>query len=75
VEVDMNLQKLFSLDVIDTNGYKAGKIVDMNVDVMSGRIQNVIVKTGFMTKKTIGLDKIKNIGDTVILNIKKEELK
>ena len=49
----MNVKKLFSKDVIDTEGNKVGKITDMDIDMERGVINYVVVSTGFLKKSEI----------------------
>ena len=70
----MLVKDVFSRDVIDEMGMKVGKISDMEVDMTKGTIQHVVISMGLFKKKEMKLDKIKNIGDTIILNIKKDNL-
>ncbi len=70
----MNVKKLFSKDVIDTEGNKVGKITDMDIDMERGVINYVVVSTGFLKKSEMQIDKIKSIGDTILLKIGKDEL-
>lgn len=70
----MNVKKLFSKDVIDTEGNKVGKITDVDIDMARGVINYLIVSTGFLKKSEMQIDKIKSIGDTILLKIGKDEL-
>lgn len=70
----MNVKKLFSKDVIDTEGNKVGKITDVDIDMERGVINYLIVSTGFLKKSEVQIDKIKSIGDTILLKIGKDEL-
>lgn len=70
----MNVKNLFKKDVIDVDGNKVGKISDMDVEMEKGVINYLILSTGFMKKSEIKINKIKSIGDTILLNIHKDEL-
>jgi sporulation protein YlmC with PRC-barrel domain len=70
----MLVKKIFSKEIIDSQGDRVGKIVDMDVDMSKGTINHVILSTGVFAKREMKLDKIKNIGDTIILNVKKDEI-
>ena len=70
----MNAKKLFSKDVIDTDGNKVGKITDIDLDMERGGINYFIVSTGFLKKGELKIDQIKSIGDTILLKIPKAEL-
>ena len=70
----MLVKKIFTKEIIDSQGDKVGKITDMDVDMSAGTINHVIISTGVFQKREMKLDKIKNIGDTIILNVKKDEI-
>ena len=70
----MLVKKLFTKEIIDSQGDKVGKIADMDVDMSNGTVNFVILATGVFAKREMKLDKIKTIGDTIILNVKKEEI-
>jgi len=70
----MLVKNLFSREVIDDRGDKVGKVTDMDVDMKAGVINYIVISTGFMNKRDVRLDKIKSVGDTVILNVKKDAL-
>ena len=70
----MNSKALNGKEVLDMEGYTVGKIDDIDLDVARGTINHFIMKSGFNTKHTLTLDKIKSIGDKVILNIRKVDL-
>ena len=70
----MNAKKLFGKEVIDAQGNKIGKVDDIEVDMVKGVVNYLMIKVGLTLKYEIKLDKITTIGDKVILNIKKNEL-
>jgi sporulation protein YlmC with PRC-barrel domain len=70
----MLVKKIFTKEIIDSQGDKVGKITDMDVDMSAGTINHVIISTGVFQKREMKLDKIKNIGDTIILKVKKDEI-
>lgn len=70
----MLVKKLFAKEVIDAQGDKVGNIVDMDVDVINGTINYVVISTGFFKKQELKVDKIKNVGDTIILKVNKNEI-
>ena len=70
----MNARKLFNKEVIDSQGNKIGRVDDIDVDMVSGVTNHVIVSAGLMKKYEIKLDKIMTIGDKVILKIQRDEL-
>jgi sporulation protein YlmC with PRC-barrel domain len=70
----MNARKLFNKEVIDAQGNNIGKVADINVDMVNGVINHIIVAAGLIKKYEIKLDKIMTIGDKVILKIQRDEL-
>lgn len=70
----MLVKKIFTKEIIDSQGDKVGKITDMDVDMNNGTINHVILSTGVFSKREMKLDKIKNIGDTIILKVKKDDI-
>jgi sporulation protein YlmC with PRC-barrel domain len=70
----MNAKRLFNKEVIDAQGNKIGRVEDIDVDMVNGVTNHVIVSAGLMKKYEIKLDKIMTIGDKVILKIQRDEL-
>ena len=70
----MNARKLFNKEVIDAQGNKVGRVDDIDVDMVNGAINHIIVAAGLLKKYEIKLDKIMTIGDKVILKIQRDEL-
>jgi sporulation protein YlmC with PRC-barrel domain len=70
----MNARKLFNKQVIDARGNNIGKVSDIDVDMVNGVINHIIVAAGLTRKYEIKLDKIMTIGDKVILKIQRDEL-
>ena len=70
----MNARRLFNREVIDAQGNNIGRVADIDVDMVNGVINHIIVAAGLIKKYEIKLDKIMTIGDKVILKIQKDEL-
>ena len=70
----MNARRLFHKEVIDSQGNNIGRVADINVDMVNGVINHIIVTAGLIKKYEIKLDKIMTIGDKVILKIQRDEL-
>ncbi len=49
-------------------------MVDFEVDVIRGQLENIEVKAGWKRGYIIGLDKIQVVGDKIILKVKCEDL-
>ena len=71
----MLVKKLIGKEVIGSHGDKLGKITDFDIDILSAKVQHVVISTGFNTKYTIKLDDIVTVGDTVILRLNLDDLK
>jgi sporulation protein YlmC with PRC-barrel domain len=70
----MHTSEILGKAIIDMNADNVGKVVDIDISLPQWTINHIVVKTGFMKKLTIGIDKIDKIGDKVILKVSKEEL-
>jgi len=71
----MNTNELFGKEVLDVNANRIGKVADIDVDLLQGVVNYVIVKAGLTKKYVVTLDKIDRIGDKVILRVTKDDLK
>jgi sporulation protein YlmC with PRC-barrel domain len=70
----MNTGELFGKEVLDAGANKIGKVVDLDFDLRSGTINNLLVKSGLTKKLSLSLDKIDKIGDRLVLNVAEEAL-
>ena len=70
----MDAKSLYSKEVIDVQGNKIGNIAGIDIDIVLGAVNHVIVGAGFSKKYYIKLHQIMSVGDRVILNIKRAEL-
>lgn len=70
----MEAKKLFSKEVIDAQGNSIGKVSDIDIDIINGKVNYIIVAGGLTKHYTVTLDKIATVGDKVILNARKDEL-
>lgn len=73
--VFMKAKDLMKRKVYDKNAIEIGKISDLEIDTSSFTIEKVYIKSGMTKQVHITSQDIDRIGDTVILNIAKEELK
>ena len=46
----MKASELFGKEVLDVNANRVGKVADMDVDVLKGAVNHIIIKAG-LTKK------------------------
>ena len=70
----MHTSEILGKTIIDMNADNVGKLVDIDISLPEWTINHIIMKTGFMKKLTIWIDKIDKIGDKVILKVTREEL-
>jgi sporulation protein YlmC with PRC-barrel domain len=70
----MLAKDLFSRRVIDEGGNRVGKIADLEVDIISGVVHYIIVRTGMLSSRKVKLDEIKSVGDEILLNVRKNTL-
>lgn len=70
----MLVKKLLGKEVIGSHGDKIGKVSDIDIDLFSGKIKNIIIGAGIGKKYKIKLDDIVATGDTMIIRLNSEEL-
>ena len=70
----MYAKELFGKEVLDLDANRVGKAADLDVDLLKGIVNHLIVKAGLMKKFVIDLDKIDKIGDKLILKVRTDEL-
>lgn len=71
----MKTHEFFGKEVLDADANRIGKVADIDVDLLQGVVNHMVVKSGLTKKFNVSLDKIEKIGDKVILRIKANELK
>jgi sporulation protein YlmC with PRC-barrel domain len=71
----MLVKKLIGKEVIGSQGDKIGKIADIEIDILSAKINYAVIAAGFNTKYKIKMDDIVTVGDTVILRLNLNDLK
>jgi sporulation protein YlmC with PRC-barrel domain len=71
----MLVKKFLGKEVIGSHGDKIGKIADLDIDILSGKVKFAVINAGFNTKYKIQLDDIVTVGDTVILRLSESDLK
>lgn len=70
----MKAKDFIGKEVLDAAANRIGKVADIELDIMEGTVQNVIVKAGLTKKYTLELDQIDRIGDRVILKVVEGDL-
>jgi sporulation protein YlmC with PRC-barrel domain len=71
----MLVKKLLGREVIDSRGDKIGKMADLDIDIVSGKIKYAVINAGIGTKYKIQLDDIVTVGDAIILRLSGSDLK
>ncbi len=71
----MLVKKLLGKEVIGSGGDKIGKISDLEIDLVSAKVKNAVISSGFNKKYKIKLEDIITAGDTVILRLSENDLK
>jgi sporulation protein YlmC with PRC-barrel domain len=71
----MLVKKFLGKEVIGSHGDKIGKIDDLDIDILSGKVKFAVINAGFNAKYKIQLDDIVTVGDTVILRLSESDLK
>ena len=69
----MNASELIGKEVLDRSGNKVGKVADIDINLPQWTVIQLMVKTGMLKKVPIGVDKIDQIGDKIILKTAKGE--
>ncbi|MDD5590901.1 MAG: PRC-barrel domain-containing protein [Dehalococcoidales bacterium] len=70
----MYTSEVVGKEVLDANANKVGKVADIDVDLVRGTVNHMVVKAGFTKKYIVSLDKIDKIGDRVVLKIGEEDI-
>jgi len=71
----MLVKKLLGKEVIGSHGEKIGKVADLDIDIISSKVKNLVIHAGFNTKYKIKLDDIITVGDTMIIRLSEADLK
>ncbi len=71
----MLVKKFLGKEVISSHGDKVGRVHDVDMDIVAGRVKGVVVRSGLNTKYKLKLDDIVTVGDTVIIRYSEEDLK
>ena len=70
----MYTHELFGKEVLDVNANGIGKVNDIDVDLLQGVENHMIVKAGLTKKYVVSLDMIEKIGDRIVLKIGQGEI-
>ena len=70
----MHISELLGKQVLDKNGNKVGKVVDIDINLPQWTINHIMLKIGMIKKLSIGMNIIDKVGDKIILKITRDEL-
>jgi len=70
----MHTSELLGKQVLDKNGNKVGKVVDIDINLPQWTVNHIMLKIGMIKKLPIGIDIIDKVGDKIILKITRDEL-
>ena len=70
----MKAKELFGKEVLGVHGNSIGKVSDIELDILHGNIEHIIVKSGLTKKHLVTVDEIVTIGDKIILKTSKGDL-
>jgi sporulation protein YlmC with PRC-barrel domain len=70
----MYTNELFGKEVLDVNANKVGKVTDIDIDLVEGVLNHMIVKAGLTKKYVVRLDMIEKIGDRIVLKVAEGEI-
>ncbi|HHN82113.1 MAG TPA: hypothetical protein ENN11_05800 [Methanomicrobia archaeon] len=70
----MMIKALLGKRVYDVDALEMGKVHDVEFDATTYAITALEVHKGFRTSVLVSMDKVSKLGDSVLLNIKSEDL-
>ncbi len=70
----MNSKELIGKEVIDSEARAIGNVKDVEIDLKKWMVSAIIVRTGFIRKKTILTADIDKVGDKVVLKVTLDRL-
>lgn len=70
----MLVKKLLGKEVIGSRGNKIGKVSDIDIDLIAGKIKYILIGAGIGKKYKIKLDDIVTTGDAMIIRLNEDEL-
>jgi len=65
----MNSKELIGKEVIDSEARAIGNVKDVEIDLKKWTVSAIVVKTGFIRKRTIQTSDIDKVGDKVVLKV------
>jgi len=70
----MKAKSLIGTKVYDKDAIEIGKISDIEINTSSFSVEKIFIKSGMTKQHEIGPQHIDRVGDSVILNVKKDDL-
>ena len=70
----MKAKDLIGRQVIDADARVVGRIVDVDVDISSASISNLILKSSWTKRYKVSPKDIEKVGDKIILQITKDKV-
>jgi sporulation protein YlmC with PRC-barrel domain len=70
----MKAKDLIGRQVIDADARVVGRIVDVDLDISSASINNLILKSSWTKRHKIPPQDIEKVGDKIILKITKDKV-
>jgi sporulation protein YlmC with PRC-barrel domain len=65
----MNSKELIGKEVIDSEARAIGNVKDVEIDLKKWTVSAIVVKTGFIRKRTIQTSDVDKVGDKVVLKV------
>jgi sporulation protein YlmC with PRC-barrel domain len=65
----MNSKELIGKEVIDSEARTIGNVKDVEIDLKKWTVAGIVVRTGFIRKRTILATDIDKVGDKVVLKV------
>ncbi|MDD5311472.1 MAG: PRC-barrel domain-containing protein [Dehalococcoidia bacterium] len=71
----MLIKKILGKEVLDTGGDLVGRVSDMEIDLVTGTIRQIFIKSGFTHRSSVKHDDIITAGDRIIIRKRKPNTK
>lgn len=71
----MFLKKMLGKEVLYSNGDLAGKVSDIEMDLVNGAIKQVVIKRGLSKAFSVNSDDVITAGDRIIIRNRKADTK
>jgi sporulation protein YlmC with PRC-barrel domain len=70
----MFIKQLLGKEVLDSSGNLAGKVTDMEIDLVTGAVKQIMIKSRLSGVKSVKPDDIITAGDKIIIRYRKENI-